>query len=482
MSRQSLQACDTTRIGLCQSPIRESVLVLRLCHPPTVLRFCHPMKKGDSINLSRSDQQRLLVLNQLQTGAVVNAEAAALLGLSVRQVQRLRSAYQQEGAAALIHGNRGRAPGHALDPVLAQRVVGLAKTKYAGFNQHHLTEMLAEQDGVRLSRPTVHRILKAAGIAAPRRRRPPRHRRRRDRYPREGMLLQVDASRHDWLEGRGPWLSLVGGIDDATGRVPWACFREAEDAEGYFQLLRQVVQRHGIPMALYSDRHGIFVKSKAGELSLEEQLAGHRQPTQFARLLQELGVQLILALSPQAKGRIERLWGTFQDRLASELRLVGATNREQADQVLWRYLPRHNRRFSVAAQDPTPAWVPWPADRRLEEVFCFKYRRVVANDNSVRFGPHLIDIPANGRRPSYARARVEVHRRLDGSLRVYHDGVSISRPLAVQPNGPYRVGWHSPAAEQAPPATLSPPQPPAPAEPWRPSPDHPWKRSRVFVK
>src|SRR5260370_36010376 len=124
-------------------------------------------------------------------------------------------------------------------------------------------------------------------------------------------------------------------------------------------------------MALYSDRHGIFVKSKAGELSLEEQLAGHRQPTQFARLLKELGVQLILALSPQAKGRIERLWGTFQDRLASELRLVGATNREQADQVLWRYLPRHNRRFSVAAQDPTPAWGPWPADRRLGGVFCF---------------------------------------------------------------------------------------------------------------
>ena len=438
--------------------------------------------KGDSITLSGSEQRRLFVLNQLQSGSLVNAEAAALLGMSVRQLQRLRGAYQQEGAAALVHGNRGRAPGHALDPALARRVVALARTKYAGFNQHHLTEMLAEHEGVRLSRPTVHRILKAAGIAAPRRRRPPRHRRRRDRYPREGMLLQVDASRHDWLEGRGPWLSLVGGIDDATGRVPWACFREAEDAEGYFQLLRQVVQRHGIPMALYSDRHGIFVKSKAGDLSLDEQLAGRRQPTQFGRLLEELGVQLILALSPQAKGRIERLWGTFQDRLASELRLVGAANREQADQVLWRYLPRHNRRFSVAAQDPLPAWGSWPAERRLEEVFCFKYRRVVANDNSVRFGAQLIDIPASGRRPSYARARVEVHQRLDGSFRVYHEGVCIAKPVSVPRNPPYRVGWHSRADEHAPAVTLSPPQPPASAGPWRPGPDHPWKRSRVFVK
>lgn len=222
-------------------------------------------------------------------------------------------------------------------------------------------------------------------------------------------------------------------------------------------------------------------ESVAGELSLEEQLAGRRQPTQFGRLLEQLGVELIRAVSPQAKGRIEGLWRTFQDRLASEL-LVGATNREQADQVLWRYLPRHNRRFSVAAQDPMPAWGSWPADRRLEEVFCFKYRRVVANDNTVRFGPHLIDIPANGRRPSYARARVEVHRRLDGILRVYPDGVCIARPVLDPPNGPYRFGWHSYAAEQVPAVTLSPPQPPAPAAPWGPGPDHPWKRSRVFVK
>src|SRR5439155_1611458 len=186
-----------------------------------------------------------------------------------------------------------------------QQVVMLATTRYHGFNHQHLTEMLVEREQIELSRPTVHRILKEAGVVSPRKRRPAKARRRRDRFPREGMLLQVDGSWHDWLEGRGPYLSLVGAIDDATGLVPWACFREREDAQGYFEVLRATVQRKGVPLAIYSDRHGIFFKTKSRELSLEEQLAGRRQPTQFARLLEELGIQLILARSPQARGTVE---------------------------------------------------------------------------------------------------------------------------------------------------------------------------------
>jgi transposase len=437
--------------------------------------------KGDRIELGRTEQRRLLVLNQLLTGGLVNAEAAGLLGLSVRQVQRLRGAYVAGGAAALVHGNRGRPSAHALDPALIARVVELARGKYVGFNQHHLTEKLGEEEDIQLSRPTIHRILKAAGIAAPRRRRPPRHRQRRDRYPREGMRLQVDASRHDWLEGRGPWLSLVGGIDDATGRVPWACFREREDAYGYFQLLRQVVHRHGIPLSLYSDHHSIFIQTEDRELTLEEQLAGRRRPTQFGRLLEELGVQLILARSPQAKGRVERLWGTFQDRLSSELRLGGACTREQADLVLWRYLPRHNRRFTVPAQDPAPAWIAWPAGRHLDDVFCFKYRRVVANDNTVRFGEALIDIPPNRRRPTYAHARVEVHERFDGSLRVYHEGHSIGTHSRPEPSA-YRIQPHSRVLDELPTVTMSTPRRPPRAEPWRPARNHPWRTSRLRTK
>lgn len=184
------------------------------------------------MTLSSREQRRLLMLNHLGSGAISGEEAAGLLGLSARQVRRLRRAYATLGASALAHGNRGRRPSNAVALKLRQRVVQLARSRYQGFNHQHLTEMLAEREGLQLSRVTVHRILAAAGIPSLRQCRAPRAHRRRDRFPREGMLLQIDASRHDWLEGRGPFLSLVGGIDDATGQVPWACFREQEGAQG----------------------------------------------------------------------------------------------------------------------------------------------------------------------------------------------------------------------------------------------------------
>ena len=432
----------------------------------------------DRITLSTFEQRRLLVLNHLLSAAISITEAAGLLGISERQVRRLLSAYRADGAAALAHGNRGRHPANAIDAAVVASVVALATTTYVGFNHHHLTEMLAEHEGLAISRSTVRRILVDAGVPSPRRRRPPRHRQRRDRYPREGMLLQVDASRHDWLEGRGPWLSLVGAIDDATGLVPWACFREQEDAHGYFQVLRHVVRRHGIPLALYSDRHSIFVVTKK-TLSLDEQLAGGARPTQFGRLLGELGVQLILARSPQAKGRVERLWGTFQDRLGSELRLAGASTRADAEQVLARYLPKHNRRFIVPAADTTPAWLPWPATLRLDEVFCFKYQRIVDNDNTVRLGERCIDIPAGRARLSFARARVEVHQRFDGTLRVYYRGTCVAKATAARQTTDYRVhhpGWDSPPGPEPHPIA-DPAPPPAPKPPWRPARQHPWQRS-----
>ena len=436
---------------------------------------------GGRITLTTAEQRRLIVLNHLESGALVNAEAARLLDLSVRQLQRMKAAYADLGAAALSHGNRGRRPVHALDPELARRVVELATTTYAGFNQQHLTELLVEEHGLAISRPSVHRILTAAGIPAPRKRRPPRHRRRRDRYPKAGMLVQVDTSRHDWLEGRGPYLSLVGAIDDATGEVLWARFREQEDAQGYFEVMREVVRRRGIPLALYADRHSIFVVTKNTQLTLEEELAGRRQPTQFGRLLEELGVSLLLARSPQAKGRVERLWGTFQDRLVSELRLANAGTAGDANQVLERCLPRHNRRFMVAAQDPDPAWLPWPKNHRLDEFFCFKYRRVVANDNTVRFGPHLIDIPRSRDRNSHAHARVEVHERFDGTLCIFADGLCLAKKVRTDRKALYRIANHSEAADLAPVSIMSKPKafrsPSSTAQP--PAANHPWRRAVV---
>jgi len=202
----------------------------------------------------------------------------------------------------------------------------------------------------------------------------------------------------------------------------------------------------GIPIAVYAVRHSIFFQGKEGlrKLSLEEQLAAQRGPTQFGRLMNELGVQLIHALSPQARGRIERLWGTLQDRLASELRLAGAANCEQANQVLRRFLPRHNRRFVVNAQQPETAWVEWPKGRHLDLLFCFKYRRVVLNDKPVRIGRHVIDIPppANKGHISYAHARAEVQERFDGSFVVYLDGHCIATKVLAEP-----IPFTAPAAK-----------------------------------
>lgn len=375
--------------------------------------------------LSQQEQARLQVLNSVLEKRCSMVEAASLLRVSERHGWRLLAAYRREGATALAHGNRGRQPPHSTPEAVKGRVQELAQDPYAGFNHTHLAEVLAEREGIVLSRATVQRILSAAGLKSPRQRRPPQHRCRRERYPQEGMLLQTDGSRHDWLEGRGPYLTLIAAIDDATGTVPYALFREQEDTQGYFRLLKEIIQHKGIPLALYSDRHGIFQRSPQEPETLAEQLAGEREPTQLGRALRELGIESILARSPQAKGRIERLWGTLQDRLVAELRLAGAACLEQANQVLWDYLPRFNARFGVPAAQPGSAYRP-AAGLDLAGVLGFKYQRTVAKDNTVRFVGHSLQLLPGLERLSYARARVEVQERLDGSLVVCYQGQVIA--------------------------------------------------------
>ena len=253
----------------------------------------------EMVALNKKEQNRLMVLNGVEVGKVIAREAAEVLGLSLRHVRRILAAYRKEGARALAHGNRGRKPHNALDDGLKRRVLELAQSTYAGCNTQHFTELLAEREGIAISRSWVRLILLQVGIRSPRRRRPPKHRSRRERYPREGMLLQIDGSHHDWLEGRGPRLTLVGAIDDATGEVPYALFRDEEDAQGYnITLLRQIVAEHGIPQALYHDRHGIFERPKKEPETIEEQLEGERKPTQFGRVMEELGIVSIHSLSP----------------------------------------------------------------------------------------------------------------------------------------------------------------------------------------
>jgi len=386
----------------------------------------------ERVTLTKREQSRLMVLNGVEAGRMIAREAAEVLGLSLRHVRRMLAAYRKEGAAGLAHGNRGRKPHNALNDELKKRVLDLAQSTYAGCNTQHFTELLAEREGIAVSRSAVRLILLRAGLRSPHKRRPPKHRSRRERYPREGMLLQIDGSRDDWLEGRGPYLSLIGAVDDATGKVPFALFRNEEDAQGYTLLLRHIVENQGIPEALYHDGHGIFQRSRKEPETLEEQLVGRRKPTQFGRMMEELAIISITSLSPQAKGRIERLWGIFQDRLKSELRIAGAKTVEEANRVLWDFMPRFNQRFAVAAREPGLAYRPVPDGFNPDEVFCFKYERTVGKDHVVRFGGYRLQImPTNGR-ISYFKANVEVHERMDGSLAVYYKGQCLltkSAPL-----------------------------------------------------
>jgi transposase len=267
----------------------------------------------ETVTLNTQEQKRGMVLNRIVAGQLSAAEAGVLLELSARQVQRILAAYRKEGVAAVAHGNRGRKPVHTIREDVRKQVIALASTTYQGCTQQHLRDLLEEREGITLSRSSVHRILEQAGLLGETKRRKPQHRRRRKRYVQEGMLVQIDGSRHAWLEERGPWLSLIAAIDDATGKLAAAVFREEEDAAGYFQLVQQLVERHGRPLALYHDRHSIFQQSrKAREAdTIEEQLAGNHEPTQFGRLLEELEITSIAARSPQAKGRVERLFGTL---------------------------------------------------------------------------------------------------------------------------------------------------------------------------
>lgn len=412
------------------------------------------------------EQHRVRILSRILKGERTMAEGSVELGLSERQLWRLRAALVGEGPAGLVHGNRGRASPRRVEPDRRARIIEL-RERYGPINDSHFCELLAEREGIAISRESLRTILRASGIASPRRRRSPRYRSRRPRMGAEGTLLQLDGSRHRWLEERGPELVLVGAIDDATGRVPAAVFRDQEDGAGYLEILRATIEGHGLPGAIYRDGHSAFAPSHPAR---RHPLADDDPAlSQVGRALVELDIDSILAGSPQAKGRIERLWGTFQDRLVVELRLAGVVDRDGANAFLVEFLPRYNARFAVPALDPVPAWRVVPDEVDLDRVLVFKYRRKVARDHTVTFDGRVLQLArgATGA-ANYAGKRVEVHVALDGSM-VAYDG---ERRLAVAaaPLDPIQL-----RASDAP--RVEPSLSPARATlPWIPPRDHPWKR------
>jgi transposase len=347
-------------------------------------------------------------------------EAAEIAGMSVRQMQRKRQAYIEYGYTGLSDRRRGKTSYHRVPMETAERVLALYQEKYPDFNVRHFHEKLREQEGIRLSYSWVKQALQGAGLVARRRKRGP-HRRRRPRRPMPGMLLHIDGSKHRWFQD-DRYYDLLVILDDATSRIYYAQLVPEESTRTVMAALREVIQREGLFCALYSDRAShFFVTAKAGEPVDKSRL------TQVGRALKELGVQMIPAYSPQARGRSERSFGTWQSRLPQELRLAGITTLEGANRFLREhYLAEFNRRFAVKAS------LRGSAFRRcgrtdLDWIFSIQTERVVEKDNTVAIRDQWWQLDKTRWRHTLAGQTVTIHQHLDATVSIRYGPHVVGR-------------------------------------------------------
>ena len=397
--------------------------------------------------MGQRELKRWHLMELVKGGKITLREAGEKIGVSYRQAKRMRRAIRDRGIKALVHGNRGRPSNHRIKEALRERVLGLSREIYWDFNDTHFTEKLRECEGIDLDRETVRKLRREAGMAPKRRRRSPKHRKRRERKAQEGWMVLWDGSPHPWLGPEHPPCCLMAAIDDATGKLLAARFFPFEGSSGYLWLLKEIVKKHGIPMIIYQDRHGALHRNDS-HWSLEEQLAGRQEPTQVGLALQSLGIQSISALSPQAKGRVERLFATLQDRLGAELRLKGIVTLEEANRFLQSIFIRvFNRRFAVKPKESQKAWRKVPKDLDLDRIISFRYTATVGNDNTVRPGGLVLDIPPGPQRRSYAKVKVEARQLLNGSWRIYaqdqliakHSPTFLKEPVRALPRNKHHA-------------------------------------------
>jgi transposase len=413
----------------------------------------------DRVLMSVKELRRVSLIHQVMEKKLKQREAGRLLGLTARQIRRIVRRVQKEGEGGLAHRSRGKRSNRAIDEQKKAQVLGLYAKRYGDFGPTLAAEKLKERNGIGISDETLRLWLLEAGITHFRRRKRP-HRAWRQRKAHRGELIQMDGSHHAWLEDRGPKCVLMAYIDDATGRV-YGRFYPYEGTIPAMDSFKRYLRRDGIPLSVYLDKHSTY-KAWA-KPSIAEQLAGRKPKSQFERALEDLGVAVIHADSPQAKGRIERLFGTFQDRLIKEMRLANVSNLDDANRFLSGYLPIYNRRFSIKPAEGVDLHRPIPAGLNLDNILCIKTERTLRNDFTVIHNGRLYQVHDQIR-----AASVLMEERLDGSTRITHQGKRLQyQPILVRP-----------IRETVKTRPRKPPKPPAPNHPWHRSFKH-WREKTL---
>ena len=388
------------------------------------------------VSMSEAERERAFVVRQCIAGVLSQAEASERLGIGVRQVKRLVRNWRREGDAGLISRQRGRPSHRRMSEALGSRIRALLTETYPDFGPTLAAEKLLERDGIKVSAETVRRVQIELDLWRPKRRRAKRVFQLRDRRARFGELIQIDGSPHDWFEGRAPRCTLIVFIDDATGQLTALRFAPVESCKAYLETLREHVLAHGTPLAFYSDRHGIFrINAKDA--------AGGDGKTAFGRVVERLEIGLINALTPQAKGRVERANQTLQDRLVKEMRLRGIGSMEEGQAFLAAFMGLWNEKFAVEARDPRSAHRPWTrSGHELELMLASRDERTLSKALTFSYGgkKYCVDTPGPG--TAMRGGKILVHRLIDGRLHVtYKD-----RVLRLTAYGTYPVP--DPAADE----------------------------------
>ena len=412
----------------------------------------------DIIAMTQEELKRLHVIHKSLDKSITQTQAANIIGICLRQVQRIIRTVRVDGDRGVIHRSRGRISNRALPNKLKDKALKLYKEKYSGFGPTLATEKLFEIDKIKLNDETLRLWLAKDGVSYKKRRKRP-HREWRQRKACFGEMIQMDGSHHDWFEGRGEKCVLMGYIDDATGR-PFGKFYPYEGTLPAMGSFKYYIKKYGIPVSVYLDKHTTYKSNK--KQTIEDELNDLEPLSQFGRALEELGVNIIYANSPQAKGRIERLFNTFQDRVVKEMRLEGIKTIKEANKFLSSYLPVYGKRFSVQPANDTDLHRPLAKSTNLDKILCIKTSRTLRNDYTIAHNAKLYQI-----QDSLSAKDVIVEERVDGSMLIIHKNRSLKfNEITTRPQKEKEIKSEYPQAIR-------------PRGVNTPSRDHPWRNFKL---